>query len=462
MLSMKRKYLKELEEWKNNKDKKPLIVWGARQVGKTYLIKDLFAENFFNNRYIYVDLKKDDEFRKHFSSICNADEIIDYLESRENIKIDENILLIFDEIQECQSILTSLKYFNQDHKNLNVIVTGSMVRIKLKRKNKENKRFLFPLGNIDELTIYQLNFEEFLMNANEKLYDYLINAYKNKIEISEAYHSLLLKYFYNYMMIGGMPAVVNKFLTKKSYYEALQEIKTIYNDYLDDMSLFNTSNETILKTKKVFKNIYKELITNSKNFSPSLIEKNTKNRDYENPINWLELAYLINLSYEIKEKITSPLINKNESIFRLYLSDTGLFTYQSEIKASSFILENDENTLSGIFYENYVASELINAGFPLYFWSGKNNAEFEFIIEDGNYFIPIDVKKNKGSLKSLEKFKDHNKFNYAIKISSSKYGYDKERKIYNIPFYEVFLFLKEIKENNNIDKIVEDINLFNI
>ena len=137
-----------------------------------------------------------------------------------------------------------------------------------------------------------------------------------------------------------------------------------------------------------------------------------------------------------------------ESLYRLYLSDMGLFSYQSKINPTTFISNNSRNTLSGIFFENYVAIELINYGYKLFYWKGKNNAEFEFVIENDSKIIPLDVKKNKGSLNSLEKFKEHNKLDYAIKISSNNYGYDENNKIITIPFYELFLLLKDLSKND--------------
>ena len=151
----------------------------------------------------------------------------------------------------------------------------------------------------------------------------------------------------------------------------------------------------------------------------------------------------------VKEKATLPLIESSESLFRLYLSDIGMFSYQSGNNAKNFISDDGRNSLTGIFFENYVANEIINAGFKLFYWKGKNDAEFEFLIEDNGYVIPIDVKKNKGSINSLNKFKDHNKFKYAVKISTNRYGFNEENKILSIPLYETFLFLNDIKKENS-------------
>ena len=163
--------LQKLINWNNNKRKKPLIIWGARQVGKTYLVEELFAKTYYKNNYIYVDCKKEDEIREFCSETANAEKIIEYISLRKGKQINENTLLIFDEVQECPNVISSLKYFCQDFREIPVIATGSMVRIKLqrethKRGSRENNKFLFPVGKINQITIYPMTFDEFLMNSN--------------------------------------------------------------------------------------------------------------------------------------------------------------------------------------------------------------------------------------------------------------------------------------------------------
>ena len=182
-----------------------------------------------------------------------------------------------------------------------------------------------------------------------------------------------------------------------------------------------------------------------------MIEKNLKNRDLRTPIDWLSLAFLINKSELVKENATIPLNNSNESLYRLYLSDMGLFTYQSNINPKLFLSNDGRNTLSGIFFENYVAIELVNYGYKLFYWKGKNDSEFEFIIENESTIIPIDVKKNKGKLYSLERFKEHNKLNYAVKISKNKYGFNEENRVLTIPFYFLPFYLKDLREKEKLD-----------
>lgn len=448
---MYRKYIENLIEWKNSHNRKPLLVWGARQVGKTYLIKEIFAKDYFPNKYIYVDCRTEHNFVDYCTEHVNAKEIIEYLCLDKDMVIDKDTLLIFDEAQECLPIVTLMKYFCQDFKEIPIIVTGSMVRIKIQRENNKrglgNKdKFLFPVGKINQLTIYPMNFEEFLLNRNRQLYDRLLTAYKGNKICEEIVHNKAFKIFYEYLLIGGMPEVVNTFIETGSYQEAKETLKDLYDNYLADMDLYQASPESIVRAKKIFENIYTQLNKESKNFKVSLIEKDAKGRNMRSSIDWLTLAYLVNKSSLIKENVTIPLIDSDESLYRLYLSDIGIFSYQSRINATTFIDKKSRNSLSGIFFENYVASELVNAGYKLFYWKGKGNAEFEFIIEYDSTFIPIDVKKVRGTLDSLKKFKNHNKLFLAIKISENKYGYDSNNKILTIPFYYVPFLINTLKK----------------
>ncbi|MGN1131197.1 MAG: DUF4143 domain-containing protein, partial [Ruminococcus sp.] len=161
----------------------------------------------------------------------------------------------------------------------------------------------------------------------------------------------------------------------------------------------------------------------------------SKTRDFATSIQWLTMAHILNQSFQLKEHITMPLMPDSENNFRLFLGDIGMFSYQSGINAASFVSNERENTLSGIFFENFVANELIAKGNKLFYWRGKNFAELEFIIESDNKLYPIDVKKGRGTLNSLERFSNHNKFEYAIKVSKNNYGYNSEQKLLTIPFY---------------------------
>ena len=452
---MERIALQKLIDWNNNKRRKPLIVWGARQVGKTYLVQEIFAKTYYKNNYIYVDCKKEDEIREFCSKTANAEKIIEYISLRKGKQINEKTLLIFDEVQECPNIISSLKYFCQDFREVPVIVTGSMVRIKLqrethKRGSKDNDKFLFPVGKINQITIYPMTFDEFLMNSNEMLYNTIKKAYENREPLDSQIHELAMEQVYKYLLVGGMPEAVEAYIDGDNLLEAREILKVLYDNYLSDMELYQASQEAVLRSRVLFQNIYRELNKESKNFSPGLIEEKSKTRDFATAIQWLTMAHVVNQSFQLKEHITMPLVSDNESNFRLFLGDIGMFSYQSGINAASFISSERENTLSGIFFENFVANELIAKEHKLFYWRGRVSSELEFIIESDNKLYPIDVKKGRGTLNSIEKFSNHNKFEYAIKVSKNNYGYNPEQKLLTIPFYFIPFVAKDLAEGTMV------------
>ena len=445
---MERIKLQELKGWYNKKRRKPLMVWGARQVGKTYLVKKLFAEKEFND-FVYIDLKKDSEARSFFSTTSDAGRYLSYIEARYGKKISETLPLIFDEVQQCHQVLSALKYFKQDYPNLPVIATGSMVRLSIrheeqKQKKEETDEFLFPVGAIDSLHVYPLSFEEYLLNTNKVLLERIKTAYKNRQPLEQYEHELALEILYEYLTIGGLPEAVSVFLEEKSYVDAKQVIKEIYDNYLADMDTYNISNETILKTRNVYKNIFAQLNKENRNFKISQIEKGKSNRDYFNAYQWLELARIVYRSRKKTGKVNLPLMEEEEGSFRLYLSDIGMFTYQSKVNQADFFVKEKRNTLSGIFYEDYVAMEFVAKEIPLFYWAGNGSHEFEYIVENNGKILPIDVKKTGGKLNSLEAFRKVNPKSTAIKISANNYGYNAENDILTIPLYEVFLLAEEL------------------
>lgn len=437
---MDRNALQKLIDWNNNKRKKPLIVWGARQVGKTYLIRDIFAETYYKDRYIYIDCKIEDEVRAFCSETANPEKIIEYISLLKGTRITEQTLLIFDEVQECPNIVSALKYFCQDFRQIPVVVTGSMVRIKIqretnKRGRQEKEKFLFPVGKINQITIYPMTFDEFLMNSNRVLYETVVKGYRNKEPLAYSIHELAMEQVYRYLLIGGMPEAVETYIEDDNLFDSREVLTVLYDNYLADMELYQASREALLRSRALFSNIYKELNRESKNFSPGLIEEKSKTRDFATAIQWLTMAHIVHQSFQLKEHITMPLMPDDEGSFRLFLCDIGMFSYQSGINAASFVSTDRENTLSGIFFENFIANELAAKGHKLYYWKGKASSELEFIVESDNKLYPIDVKKGRGTLNSLDKFTNHNRYEIAIKVSRNNYGFDAEHRLLTVPFY---------------------------
>lgn len=458
---MKRKYLDDLIKWNDDSQRKPLMVWGARQVGKSYLIEELFAKVYYKGRYKRIDCSDDSDFVNYVLNNDKLSKVLEYIEIQYDFKPDKDHLLIFDEAQECLPIVKMMKHFCEQRRDIPVIVTGSLVRLKILRDAHKrggyanNTKFLFPVGKINQLYMYPLTFDEFLMNFNNKAYEYLKKSFKNNEQIDFLMHKNLMDMFNDYLFVGGMPEVVDTFLSNQhNRLEAFEKVvvktKEIYDDYLADMDLYQASPESIIRSRSIYKDIYKQLNKENKNFKFSLTENGAKSRDMANPIGWLVTAKVVNQSFLLKEKVTSPLIKDEDSLMRLYLSDIGMFTYQSGLNAKTFLSDKD-NALSGIYYETFVSTELIARGFELFYWKGKRDSELEFIVNVGSRIIPIDVKKGKDKMTSLEEFRQHNKKDIAIKISSNQYGYDKQLKLLTVPFYYVPFLLDNLQKGAIIE-----------
>ena len=453
---MERRALKILEKWLRSPRRKPMILWGARQVGKTYLIRDLFAERFFDQSYIYIDFRLEKDIAAYCSQTVDPKEIITFISLEKRKPINENTLLIFDEIQECPSIITSLKYFCQDYPHIPLIATGSMVRIKIQRMTRKRGStssegsFLFPVGKINQMTLYPMSFDEFLLNYNPQLLEMIEQAWAEKIPLQSAYHELAMNTLYKFLLVGGMPEAVKTFIETEDFLETREVLKDLYDNYLSDMELYQASPEAIVRSRKVFSGIYRELNRDSRNFSPGLLEPKSKNRDFRAPINWLTMAYVVHQSFQLKEHVTLPLMQEEDSLFRLYLGDIGMFSWQSGINASSFISKEGQNKLSGIFFENYAALELAARDLKLFYWKGKQDAEMEFLVELNSTAVPLNVKKGSGSLGSLEKYRNHNGNGLAIKISRNNLGFDKTKNLMTVPLYELPFLAADIANGKTL------------
>lgn len=467
---MKRKIEERLLKWKNDPFRKPLLLNGARQVGKTFVIEKNFGSKNFK-KMICIDFRSDAQSRKFVKNHPTAKEILEYISVKFETEITKDTLLFFDEVQEAVQILTAAKYFAQDYKDIPVIMAGSLVRIRLKQLENENENgrirldleissenqdghnnFLFPVGKIDELDIYPMTFDEFLLSYKPSLYSVLKDSFKEKKTLLFEYHQMALDAFYDYLKVGGMPEVVDIFLKTGSILRAQENLRKIFDNYLSDMGLYQISTQTIARTRMVFDSIYTQLNKENKNFKLSEIEKGKRFRDYISSFDWLEIGRLIYKSQLVKERVTLPFVSENASLFRVYLPDCGLFTLESRINIASFDESLENNTLSGIFFENFVAEELKARGIGLFYWKGKTSSEFEFLLDIDNQAVPVDVKKGEGSLSSLAIYKTANKCKFAIKISRNRYGFEEKNGILTIPHYYVPFLLDELISNGRITK----------
>ncbi len=444
---MERLILAHINEWYERKDRKPLLICGARQVGKTYLLREQFAKRFKD--HVYIDFLKDGESRGFFSGTCDPGKYLEYIEARFNKKVTPDCPLMLDEIQECPMAIVSLKYFCQDHRDLPVIATGSLVRVAINRM-KRKEEFSFPVGKVNVMNMYPMTFEEYLMNANPALLRIIRESYSSHQPMDGAFHEMALDRLYEYLAIGGMPEVVDRFIGTGSYVEAGKAISEVYGNYLADMSMYSVSDETVLKTRNIYQNIFRQLNKENKNFKIGQVEHGKSNRDYFNAYMWLELARVVYRSRKTEGHIPLPMTEEEQGLFRYYLADQGMFVHQSHLPRSDFLVRDKRNTLSGIFYENYVADELMAKGIKLFYWTGKGSHEIEFIVQNGPYPVPIDVKKTGGKMGSLDAFRASNPRYTAVKISAGNYGYDPVTDMLSIPLYQTFLLAEQLSKGEPI------------
>lgn len=433
---MKRKIYDYLLNWKNNTNNiKPLMLLGARQVGKTYIIREFCKKEY--NKFIEINLFD----RSDIVNLYNMDLTSEQKFNRLKILIDcdleeDNTVLFIDEIQESEKLLSELKFFCEQHNKVRIICAGSLLGVKLKRK-----KVAFPVGKVDMVTMYPMDFEEFLIaNNQELLIEEIKNCYKTNTQMVEPIHNKALEYFKYYLISGGMPeSVQNMVDVNCDIIKYNGKIKTnIINSYFEDMKRYVESNNDALKIKKTYASIPSQLASDSNKFMFSKIDKNARSRDYEFCIDWLNASELINISY----KVTNPSIPlegyKDDEYFKLFINDVGLLIEELKIKYADIMMDN-LSLYKGAMIENYVANQIICNNYSLYYWGNSATAEVDFLLYTNDGIIPVEVKSGHAvKSKSLNIYIEKYNPKYAIRISTRNFGYSEDKKIKSIPLYAIF------------------------
>lgn len=435
---MRRKFYEQLLNWKNNNVLMPLMVIGARQVGKTYIINE-FCKNEFED-YIYINLLDNKSIISFFEENIDTKEKIAKMELYLNRKITENTVLFFDEIQESEQLISALKYFCESDFPYKVVCAGSLLGVKLNRFKSS-----FPVGKVRILKMYPMNFEEFLLAIGEDMaIEKIKECYKNNEPMDEALHEKYLKYYRLYLCVGGMPEAVNNLINNKL--DILSFDKEILNSivisYLADMTKYVSNKFESAKIERIYNTIPKQLLKENKKFMYSEIEKNARRRDYYMSLEWLISSNLVIPSYFVN-KFEIPLKGYMDSdSFKLYLSDVGLLSSILNIPYNKLVL-GDKMEYLGTIAENYVANELKSNGFDLYYYSLSRILEIDFLIESNEGVIPIEVKASDNvKSKSLNYYMEKYKAKYAIRISTKNFGFDNNIK--SVPLYAIFAIKKQV------------------
>lgn len=437
---MLRKDYEKLLKWKNKTSRKPLLVLGVRQCGKTYLVKEFGSKEFENMAYINFDGNKG--LQSIFDYDFDINRILDEIGSVVLNKkiIPGKTLLFLDEIQDCPRAIQSLKYFCENLPELHVIAAGSLLGITLKEQG-----ISFPVGKVQRLEMFPMSFEEFVIaDGGEK---YLNGMSKLPLgrEISELYSVPMQKYLQNYYIVGGMPEAVKIWIQTHDYNQVEEIQNQILKDYADDFGK-HTTPDTAIKIKLIWDAIPSQIAKDNNKFIFSHVKEGARAKDLEDALEWLVsagLVYKLNLVQTPQLPLESM---KDNTYFKIYMSDVGLLRKKSNVNYRT-ILNGDESFIQfkGAFSENYIMSELKSLGVSAYFWRTKADAEVDFISDYEGVLFPIEVKSATNTkAKSLQLFCKRFAPKLAFKASLKNVGDNmmEETHIWNIPLY-IFFRIKE-------------------
>ncbi len=434
---MKRFITEKLIEWKNSKDRKPLILKGARQVGKTYILQE-FGEKYYDN-VAYFNFDYDKGLSELFLNTKDPKRIIEQLSLASGKKISPiSTLIIFDEIQECSDALNSLKYFCEEANDYHIACAGSLLGIRLSKTS-------FPVGKVDFLNLYPMTFSEFLIADNKENLVEVMRQTKEIKEIPKLFESELIEKLKTYYIIGGMPEAVYSWINDKNIEKVNKIQKNILNSYEEDFSKHVDASEAN-KISLIWNGIPSQLSRENKKFVYQVVKEGARAREYENALNWLKDANLISKCFLVS-KCSFPLkAYVDLSAYKIYMMDVGLLRRMSNLD-SSIILEGNKllEEFKGSFTENYVANVLnyLLDESPNYYTFDRN--EIDFVIQRKNKIIPVEVKSDKNiNHNSLTKYNSNNDNEISFRFSLKNLS--KDGKIINIPLYFI-----EYINNLNID-----------
>lgn len=443
MIVLKRKIDNYLRERKLNKEHVPLIVKGARQVGKTFSIREFAKKNY--SSFIEINFISDFQYRDIFDDGFDIDTIIKRISFKDNNVnfIHHQTLIFFDEIQVCPNAATSLKFFKEDGR-FDVICSGSLMGINYKEIESNS------VGYKEDYEMQSLDFEEFLWALNysdvqiQDLYSHML-ALK---PFSKFEYDILLNHFKDYMIVGGMPFPVATFIQNKNFVNILNLKRNILTSYKEDAVKYSSGLDRG-KILAFYNNIPVFLSKENKKFQISKINKNARNRDYIGVIEWLENAGIINVCYQL-EALNIPLkANYLPNSYKVYFKDTGLLVASLDDEADYDLrLNNNFGIYKGALFENAVAEMLSKEGLNLYFYKNeKSTIEMDFIIRDRENVVPVEVKAEDGSILSLNKLindKKYNQIKYGIKLANKNIGFNGH--IFTFPYFLGFLLKRFLNE----------------
>lgn len=429
---MQRDFIQNLIEWKDSKRRKPLILTGVRQCGKTYLLKE-FGSKYFED-FCYINFESAGKYSAIFEYDFDVKRILRELELAENVKITAGkTLLIFDEIQECPKAITSLKYFCENLQELHLVCAGSLLGVAIKKEN-----ISFPVGKVNRMQLYPMSFKEYLQAVGEGKYIELFNDWNINREIPELYTVPLERHLKNYYIVGGMPEAVKEFAESGDYAEVAKIQDEILSDYSDDFSKHAPISE-IEKIRMIWDSIPKQLAKENNKFVFSHVKEGKRAHELEAALQWLKNSGLVHL-VELVQNAELPLSsNADSTYFKVYMADSGLLCRRLGLSYKNILEENTAlSTFKGAITENYVLQELIVQNKVPYFWRSGNTAELDFLFEEDGNVIPVEVKAATNTqAKSFKQFckKYQNKTGFKLSLKNIAENDCEGTNAVNLPLY---------------------------
>lgn len=429
---MQRDFIQNLIEWKDSKRRKPLILTGVRQCGKTYLLKE-FGSEYFDN-FCYINFESAGKYSAIFEYDYDVKRILREIELAENVKIIAGkTLLIFDEIQECPKAITSLKYFCENLQELHLVCAGSLLGVAIKKEN-----ISFPVGKVNRMQLYPMSFKEYLQAVGEGKYIELFNDWNINREIPELYTVPLERHLKNYYIVGGMPEAVKEFAESGDYAEVAKIQDEILSDYSDDFSKHAPISE-IEKIRMIWDSIPKQLAKENNKFVFSHVKEGKRAHELEAALQWLKNSGLVHL-VELVQNAELPLSsNADSTYFKVYMADSGLLCRRLGLSYKNILEENTAlSTFKGAITENYVLQELIVQNKVPYFWRSGNTAELDFLFEEDGNVIPVEVKAATNTqAKSFKQFckKYQNKTGFKLSLKNIAENDCEGTNVVSLPLY---------------------------
>jgi len=428
---MKRKLTERLVAWKENKNAMPLLLMGARQTGKTYLLQEFCKSRFEKN--LYINLEESRDHASFFEDTLNPEDILRRIEAYRGEKISiENTVIFFDEIQVSERAIASLKYFNESEKGYRIVCAGSLLGVQLNRLAAS-----FPVGKVSLEQLFPMDFEEFLLAVGEELLVADIrDGFEKMRPLNEALHRKALQLYRTYLCSGGMPQAILEFMAKNRdmvLYDRSIHQNIIYA-YLADMAKYTTGTQAV-KTSQVYNSIPAQLAKENKKFMYKLVHDKAKKEGYESAIEWLIQSGMLLKAIRIDLPQAPLLAYQKPNFFKLYLSDVGLLTALCKFNFGEILLETSL-IYRGVLTENYVAQTFKRAGHDLLYWESNAQAEVDFLLNLNGSIIPVEVKAaDNTASKSLQSYRERYRPDHAIRVSAKNFGFVNGIKA--IPLYAV-------------------------